>query len=348
MNKRSERKDQHVEHALNQNERFNITDFSQIQLIHQSVPDIDLESVDLKTSFGDFTFKYPVYINAMTGGSEWTKTINEKLAMVAHRTELPMAVGSMHAALKDPSLASSYEVVREQHPDGIVFANIGADLSLDKARHAVEMIDADALQIHVNAAQELIMPEGDRNFKDWKQNISEIVSQVDVPVIVKEVGFGMSSETLSFLKSCGVKYADVSGRGGTNFADIENARREKQEMNFMSSWGLTTVTSLVESQNVQDDLHILASGGVKTPLDVMKCLAIGANAVGMSRTVLEKVQSEGVDNTVDFINMFIHHLKVLAVLVSAKDMEDIKSQPVVYGHELMNWKAQRQTERGNI
>ena len=343
MNKRSERKDQHIEHALNQHPSLHITDFTQVQLIHQSLPDIDLDSVNLKTSFGDFTFKYPIYINAMTGGSEWTKTINEKLAMVAERTDLPLAVGSMHAALKEPSLESSYTVVRDRRPDGIVFANVGADISLEKAKKAVDMLAADGLQIHVNAAQELVMPEGDRGFKNWRCNIREIVSQVDIPVIVKEVGFGMSRETLSFLKTCGVKYVDVSGRGGTNFADIENQRREKQEMDFMSHWGLTTVTSLVESQNLQEDLHILASGGVKTPLDVMKCLALGANAVGMSRPILEKVHNEGVEATVDFIHEFIHHLKILAVLVSAGNMKEIQQQPVVYGHELMNWKAQRQT-----
>lgn len=337
---RSIRKDEHVKHVLNQPKQTD-TDFNRVHLIHHSLPDFNLEDIDLSSSFGAIKWNVPLYINAMTGGSEWTKEINEKLALVAKETGLPMSLGSMHAAIKDSALKSSFSVARKVNPHGFLIANVGADVSAAHVHEVIELINADALQIHVNAAQELIMPEGDREFKIWKQNIEKIVNTVSIPVIVKEVGFGMNRETISSLIELGVTNIDISGRGGTNFAAIENQRREYQEMDYMYTWGQSTVVSLLESQPFQDNVHILASGGVTTPLDAVKCLALGAQAVGMSKIVLERVMNDGVEETVHFINNFIYQMKKITLLTNSRSLEDLKHTPKVLSSELENWKTQR-------
>lgn len=339
-NERSIRKDEHVRYVLNQTEK-NETDFNRVHLVHHSLPDFNLEDIDLSSSFGVINWAVPLYINAMTGGSEWTKDINEKLALVAKATGLPMSLGSMHAAIKDPSVESSFSVARKMNPNGFLMANVGADVPAEHVHEIIELIDANALQIHINAAQELIMPEGDRQFKNWKRNIQKIINTVNIPVIVKEVGFGMSRETISSLLELGVIYIDISGRGGTNFAEIENLRRKNQEMDYMQTWGQSTVISLIESEHFQKNAHILASGGVTTPLDAVKCLALGARAVGLSKIVLERVMNDGVDNTVHFINDFIYQMRKITLLTNSRTLKDLNSTPKVLSGELENWKIQR-------
>ncbi|GAB3068016.1 type 2 isopentenyl-diphosphate Delta-isomerase [Salinicoccus sesuvii] len=338
---RSQRKDEHVRHALNQNIDGIDSDFNHVHFVHHSIPSFNMEEVDLSTRIGPLEISQPLYINAMTGGSEWTRTINGKLAEVANATGVPMAVGSMHVALKHPELADSFTIVRSRNPNGLIFANVGADVSLEGAERAIEMIDADALQIHINAPQELIMPEGDRNFNIWRSNIENIVQHVKVPVIVKEVGFGMSRETLQILKDIGVKYADVSGRGGTNFASIENTRRENKDMDYLKNWGLSTAISLLEAESFVDDMSILASGGVRTPLDAMKCLALGAKAVGMSRTMLEKVEYNGVESAIEYIHQFRRQMDKISVMINAKSMEEITRSSIVFSPEILSWQKQR-------
>lgn len=251
--------------------------------MHHSIPNINVDEVDLTSRTTDFDMTYPIYINAMTGGSEWTKQINAKLAVVARETGLAMAVGSTHAALRNPKMAESFSIARQTNPEGIIFSNVGADVPVDKAVEAVSLLDAQALQIHVNAPQELVMPEGNREFSTWLDNVAAIVQRVDVPVIIKEVGFGMSKELYKDLIDVGVTYVDVSGKGGTNFVTIENERRSNKDMDYLANWGQSTVESLLESSAYQDSLNVFASGGVRTPLDVVKSLALGAKAVGMSR-----------------------------------------------------------------
>lgn len=279
---REQRKNEHVEIAMAQSDAPQ-SDFDRVRFVHHSIPNINVDEVDLTSRTTDFDMTYPIYINAMTGGSEWTKQINAKLAVVARETGLAMAVGSTHAALRNPKMAESFSIARQTNPEGIIFSNVGADVPVDKAVEAVSLLDAQALQIHVNAPQELVMPEGNREFSTWLDNVAAIVQRVDVPVIIKEVGFGMSKELYKDLIDVGVTYVDVSGKGGTNFVTIENERRSNKDMDYLANWGQSTVESLLESSAYQDSLNVFASGGVRTPLDVVKSLALGAKAVGMSR-----------------------------------------------------------------
>ncbi|MDT4037295.1 type 2 isopentenyl-diphosphate Delta-isomerase, partial [Staphylococcus hominis] len=207
---REQRKNEHVEIAMAQQD-VPQSDFDRMRFVHHSIPNINVNQVDLTSHTSNFDMTFPLYINAMTGGSDWTKTINEKLAVVARETGLAMAVGSTHAALRNPKMAESFSIVRKTNPEGIIFSNVGADVPVDKAVKAVELLDAQALQVHVNAPQELVMPEGNREFSTWLENVEAIVQRVSVPVIIKEVGFGMSKELLQSLVNIGVTYVDVSG-----------------------------------------------------------------------------------------------------------------------------------------
>ncbi|ATH59397.1 type 2 isopentenyl-diphosphate Delta-isomerase [Staphylococcus nepalensis] len=338
--KREQRKNEHVEIAMAQTDAT-ISDFDEIRFVHHSIPSIDVSDINLESSLKDFTLSQPLYINAMTGGSEWTKQINEKLAMIARESGMAMAVGSTHAALRNSKMASSFTIVRETNPNGIIFSNVGADVPVDKAVESVHLLDAQALQVHVNAPQELVMPEGNRIFSTWMDNLAQIVARVDVPVIIKEVGFGMSKETIKQLHEIGIRYVDVSGRGGTNFVDIENERRSYKDMDYLSLWGQTTVESLLESTSYQRDMDILASGGVRSPLDVIKCLALGASAVGMSRPFLNQVENYGITETLNFTEQFTEHMKKIMTMLDARSPKDLKNAQMIFGPKLQSWIDQR-------
>ncbi|WP_368863860.1 type 2 isopentenyl-diphosphate Delta-isomerase [Staphylococcus saprophyticus] len=339
-NKREQRKNEHVEIAMAQGDAT-ISDFDEIRFVHHSIPNVDVDDIDLTSQLKDFTLDQPLYINAMTGGSEWTKQINEKLAVIARETGIAMAVGSTHAALRNSKMASSFSIVRDTNLDGIIFSNVGADVPVDKAVESVKLLDAQALQVHVNAPQELVMPEGNRTFSTWMENLAQIVSRVDVPVIVKEVGFGMSKETIKSLNEIGVRYVDVSGRGGTNFVDIENERRTYKDMDYLGLWGQTTVESLLESASYQQDMDILASGGVRTPLDAVKCLALGASAVGMSRPFLNQVENYGITETLNYTEQFTDHMKKIMTMLDVKTIKDLKQTQMVFSPKLQSWIEQR-------
>jgi len=339
MSTREQRKDDHIRLALGH--PVTHSSFDGVQLVHRSIPAIKRSDISLKTFIDSLSLNFPLYINAMTGGSKWAGEINEKLAIISRETDIAVAVGSMHAALRNKELISTYRIIREINPYGKVFANIGADVPLNFAARAVEMLDADALQIHINAPQEVVMPEGGRDFTDWLTNIEEIVRIVNVPIIVKEVGFGMSTETLEELYGIGVKTVDVSGRGGTNFIHIENERRTQKDQGYLSEWGQTTPVSLLESQPFQQNMTILASGGIQTPLDAIKSIALGARAVGLSRAILTEVESNGLSAAIQFIETFKAHMIDIALILGAKNINELQQVPYVLSPELESWQRQR-------
>ncbi len=335
------RKDEHVKFALEQARMKTSHDFDDVRLIHHSLKSIDVEDVCLQTQIGSIELAVPFYINAMTGGSEKTKAINEKLATVAKAVGCAMAVGSMSAAMKDDSLWDTFGVVRDTYPQGVLFANLNPNYSVEKARLAVDKIGAKALQIHLNAAQEIVMPEGDRAFSHWVDAIKTLVNSLKVEVIIKEVGFGMSRETIHQLKQLGVKIIDVSGKGGTNFIRIENRRRQASNMDYLNEWGQSTVESLLEAYEYKDSLDLVASGGLRHPLDFLKAFVLGAKAVGVSGLVLDSVVNDGVDETIELLERWKVELKLLMALVGAKSIAELRQVDFVLSTRLNNYCAGR-------
>lgn len=326
------RKDDHVRLATDQAAyRHGRSDFDDLTFIHHALRAADVERVTTETVVLGRKWSSPIYINAMTGGSVATGTINEQLARVAHATGVTIASGSMSHLLKDASSIETFRVLRTLNPNGVVFANLSANASLDDAHRVIDAIEADAIQIHINSVQEIVMPEGDRTFSHWSQRIETLVNGLSVPVIIKEVGFGLSAETVYELVDLGVQAVDVSGRGGTNFAKIENDRRVGKDYRELATWGQSTVTSLLDVAlpTTQHGTALFASGGVRNPLDVAKALALGAGAVGVAGGFLHTLQREGEDALIAEIHGWQEQLQAIQALLGAPTPAKLQDSTLV-------------------
>ncbi|WP_269432432.1 type 2 isopentenyl-diphosphate Delta-isomerase [Gordoniibacillus kamchatkensis] len=333
------RKMEHVRYALDlgASGRNGLKD---IRLVHNCLPDASTDSIALSTRIGDLNLSSPIFINAMTGGAAETEAINRELAVVAREKGLAMAVGSQMSALKNKEVAPSYKIVRKMNPDGIVFANLGSEATVDQAREAVDMLEANALQIHLNVMQELIMPEGDRDFRRALERIAAIVERLAVPVIVKEVGFGIMAEGAAKLKAAGVPIVDVAGSGGTNFAAIENARRASS-LDWLNDWGHPTSVALLETLTVYEPGSVIASGGIATSEDIVRALCLGASAVGVAGAFLRVLQMDGTEAALRRADELHDGLKLMMTALGASTVPELWRRPVVVGGETAAWCAAR-------
>ena len=322
------RKDEHIKYALKYESPYN--SFDDMELIHQSIPKFNIDEIDISTGFADNNFKYPFFINAMTGGSEKGKEINRKLAKVAEKCGILFVTGSYSAALKNFD-DNSFKIVKEENKGLLLGTNIGVDKDFTAGLKAIEDLKPLFLQIHVNVMQELIMPEGSRNFKDWRKNIEGFVKNVKIPLILKEVGFGMSEETVKVGMELGIKTFDISGRGGTSFAYIENMRR-KNSLSYLDEWGQTTVTSLLSVKKYSDNIEIIASGGVRNPLDIIKSLVLGAKGVGISGIILKLAEKNTVEEMIEIVNSWKEECKIIMCALNAQNLEELKKiKYILYG-----------------
>lgn len=312
------RKDEHIKYALKYQSPYN--SFDDIELIHHSLPDYDLSEIDLHTHFAERDFEFPFYINAMTGGSEKGRAVNQKLAQIAQATGLVMVTGSYSAALKNPH-DDSYPS-KEEFPEFLLATNIGIDKPYELGLQTIHEMQPIFLQIHVNLMQELLMPEGEREFRQWKENLADYATKMPAPVILKEVGFGMDLKTIEMAHKLGIKTVDISGRGGTSFAYIENQRGHNRS--YLDEWGQSTVQTLLNAQPMIDKIEILASGGVRHPLDIVKCLVLGAKAVGLSRAILELVEKYSVEEVITIINGWKDDLRLIMCALNCKTIAELR------------------------
>lgn len=320
------RKDDHIKYALKYQSPYN--SFDDIELIHSSLPKYNVNDIDLSTHFAGQSFEFPFYINAMTGGSEKGKAVNHKLAQVAQATGIVMATGSYSAALKNDE-DDSYPTT-DLYPDLKLATNIGLDKPLPAAESTVKAMNPIFLQVHVNVMQELLMPEGEREFHMWRSHLKEYVDNIQCPLILKEVGFGMDLQSIKDAYDIGITTVDISGRGGTSFAYIENQRG--RDRSYLNTWGQTTAQSLINAQSMMDKMDILASGGIRHPLDMVKCLVLGAKAVGLSRTVLELVERYPVDDVIAILNSWKEDLRMIMCALNCKKITDLRQvNYILYG-----------------
>ena len=328
---RASRKDEHLELAVHLHRQDRANAFDDVSFIHHSLPGVSAEQVDIGTTVLGSRWEAPFYINAMTGGTQATAAINADLAEAAAEAGVAIACGSQHVALHDPERADGFHVIRRRAPGAFVLANVGPTVSPQEAARAVEMLEADALQIHLNAAQELVMPEGDRDFSGWEEAVATIVAAVPVPVVVKEVGFGLSRLTIDALARTGVAAVDVAGAGGTDFIAIENERRPQRDLSYLVGWGQSTALCLLESLSGSEpvSLPVLASGGVRNPLDVVRSLALGACAVGASGHVLRTLVKEGPEALRRELSTWGDHVRTLMTLLGAADVAQLRRTDVV-------------------
>ncbi|MFX3624758.1 MAG: type 2 isopentenyl-diphosphate Delta-isomerase [Ectobacillus sp.] len=337
---RAKRKIDHIQYALSTGQS-RAHGFDDITFVHQSLPNMACADVSLHTKIGELSLSSPIFINAMTGGGgEATEKINGVLAQAAGHYNLAMAVGSQMAALKDETEERSYKVVRKYNPTGMVFANLGSEATVEQAKKAVAMLEANAIQIHLNVIQELTMPEGDRDFANALIRIEQIVKECGVPVIVKEVGFGMSKETVRALRSVGVRIIDIGGFGGTNFADIENERR-KRMLAYFNNWGIPTAASLVEGVSEGKGVSFIASGGLQTALEAAKAIALGASAAAYAGYFLKIFMKQGMDELLLEIERLHEDLVFIMTALGVKTIAELQQAPLVISGGTHHWLTER-------
>lgn len=305
-------------------------------MLHNSVPELSLDEIDLSCSFLGKKLQIPVILDAITGGTEQAGQINRLLASIASRYGMAMAVGSQTVAINNPALSETFAVAREINPEGILIANIGAGRSVDEAIEAVNMIKADALQLHFNVPQELAMAEGDRSFKGILANVKDIVANSPVPVIAKEVGFGLSRESIQALFAAGVRIFDSSGKGGTNFIIIED-QRQGVFNNELDNWGIPTAVSLMEAVTLDLPVVLIASGGIRTALDTAKALALGADMVGIAGAILRLLVNQGKESVNRMVEDFIYRLKAVMLMCGAGNITELRQKPVLIMGNTAEW-----------
>jgi isopentenyl-diphosphate delta-isomerase len=314
--------------------------FNDIRLVHQALPGIGVEDTSILPKTGDLKLKSPVFINAMTGGGgAHTLKLNALLARAAKETGVAMAVGSQMAALKDPDERASYEIVRKENPEGFLIGNLGSEATVRQAQDAVEMIGADALQIHLNVIQELTMPEGDRNFSGALERIAEIAARLEIPVIVKETGFGISRETAEKLAETDIAAVDVGGYGGTNFAAIENERRARK-LGYFQEWGVPTAAAIVEVRSAFPRT-VLASGGIQDAQDIIKAFVLGADAAGLAGSFLRAAVERGESQLIQDIHWLQDDLRMMMTALGEKELPGLRNCPAVISGELYHYLEMR-------
>ncbi len=352
----SRRKQEHVEISTTMDVEAGINaGWEDIRFLHQCLPEIDHDEIQLSTVFCGRRVERPLVISALTGGHSQAAWINETLGRVAEHFGLIVEVGSQRPMLKLPSLVETYATARRAAPHAFLVANIGAAqliaqeqslaCTVEQAKELVTAIGADALAIHLNFLQEAVMPEGDCRARGCTEAIGRMAESLSVPVIVKETGAGISKSQALELKARGVAALDIGGAGGTSMALVESHRaayRKDQRFQRLgqtfSGWGIPTAVSIVEAR--ASSLPLIASGGVRTGLDAAKALALGASLVGIARPLLGRVLSGGYDGLVEYLEVFFEELTVAMFLAGALAISELQGKRLLITGKLKDWLEQ--------
>jgi isopentenyl-diphosphate Delta-isomerase len=327
----SDRKSDHIRINLENDVQSGITTgLENYRYIHRALPEINLRDVDLSLQFFGRRLQAPLLISSMTGGTQEAGGINQNLAIAAQETGVAIGVGSQRAMIEHPELASTFQV-RRFAPDILLFANLGAiqlnySYGVDQCRMAVDLIEADALILHFNALQEALQPEGDTNFAGLAKQVERICRSLDVPVIAKEVGWGFSEADVRLLVESGVKAIDVAGAGGTSWSQVEMYRAKNQSQRRLAAafqdWGIPTAEAIQITRRAAKSLMVIASGGLRSGLDIAKCLSLGASIGGMAGPFL-KAAASSVEDTILAIRDLQLELQVCMFITGAQNLNEL-------------------------
>jgi isopentenyl-diphosphate delta-isomerase len=324
------RKSDHIRINLEEDVRSGITTgLERYRFLHQALPELNLPSVDLSLNLFSRNLKAPFLISSMTGGTSEAAAINRTLAMAAQETGIVMGLGSQRAAIEHPELAETFQV-RDVAPDVLLFANLGAvqlnyGYGIEQCQRAVEMIQADALVLHLNALQEAVQPEGDTRFSGLLRKIEAVARALPVPVIAKEVGWGFSEQAARQLAAAGVTAIDVAGAGGTSWSQVEMHRAKTETHARLAAafldWGIPTAESLQQVRRGAPDMIIFASGGLRGGIDIAKCIALGATLGGMAGPFLKAAAI-----SLESLIQTIHEIeREMQVCMFASGVENLKA-----------------------
>ncbi|MBI3033193.1 type 2 isopentenyl-diphosphate Delta-isomerase [Candidatus Woesearchaeota archaeon] len=333
-----QRKQEHINFCLEHNVSFNHNYFDDIDVIYQALPELDRETISVSTSFLDRTFRFPLLINSMTGGCLGAEKINIALAQAAEQFNIPFAVGSQRAMIENPALTSTYNV-KKYAPSLFLIGNIGIthvnQSYFSKIDAALKNIDANALVVHLNAAQEAVQKEGTTDFRNKAGLLDDLCRFLDVPVYVKEVGHGISKETARLLAQTSIKALDVAGKSGTSWTKVEHLRNNDPSSLF-SEIGIPTPISIILAKK-HFPLAIVSSGGIRHSLDMVKSLILGASICGISLPILKIYQEQGSQGLHSFLHQQEQDLKTAYFLLGAGSTSALSSQKLVFLNSLASW-----------
>lgn len=331
------RKSDHIRINLEEDVRSGLkTGLERYRFIHQALPEIDLDDIDLSLRLFGHSLQAPLLISSMTGGTPEAAAINRTLATAAQETGIAMGLGSQRAAVDHPELASTFQV-RQEAPDILLFANLGAvqlnyGYGLDECQRAVDMIEADALILHLNPLQEAVQPEGDTRFAGLLDKIETISKALLVPVIVKEVGWGFSLRAARQLANAGVAAIDVAGAGGTSWTQVEMHRAQNERQSRLAAafidWGIPTAESILHIRAAAPEVIIFASGGLRDGTDIAKSITLGATLGGMAGPYL-KAATQSVEETILTIHEIKRELQVCMFTSGNPDLESLKQTELI-------------------
>ena len=326
------RKDDHIENAMNPaNRRIENSEFDKLILEHDCAPEISFDEADISSTFLNRQISAPIVIGAMTGGSDEGDKINTNLAEAAQVLNIPLALGSQRAAIENGRI----QKVREIAPDAIILGNLGAtqvrDHGVELVKKAVESVNADAMVIHFNPLQELIQPGGDRDWSEILREIEACSESLQIPIIAKEVGFGISPSSAKKLHAIGINWIEVAGRGGTNWARIELNRNSDEHLKKVAEpfldWGMGTVSLIKLLQKDMNVMGLIGSGGIRNGLDIAKCLALGCNLTAVAQPFLGPARKSS-EAVIEAVSVYTEQLKWALFLTGSRNLIDLKKVKV--------------------
>lgn len=300
--------------------------FDRIQLTHHALPELNLSEVDTQTEFLGKTLSFPLLISSMTGGDgETIRVINQRLAEAAEHCCVAMAVGSQRIMFTHPGSKSSFDL-RQYAPNTVLLGNIGAvqlndGFTTEHCQDAVDVLQADGLYFHLNPLQEAVQPEGDTDFSNLADKIAHMSASLHIPILLKEVGCGLSVQDIALGKKAGIQYFDVAGRGGTSWSRIEHHRRSDPDDDIgliFQDWGLTTVTALKQARAAHPDVTLIASGGIRSGIDMAKSILLGATVCGIAAPLL-KPAMRSTDAVIMAIKRLEREYRTALFLLGCKD-----------------------------
>lgn len=315
------------------------TDFGRYQMPHEALPELDMPAIQLSTSFFGKRLSAPILISSMTGGAHDVTAINTTLAQAAQHLGIAMGVGSQRAAIGNPDLADTYRI-RHVAPDILLFANLGAvqlnyGYGVAECQRAVDMIEADALILHLNPLQEAVQPEGNTDFSGLLSKIAAVCRALTVPVIIKEVGNGIGANTARRLVEAGVAAIDVAGAGGTSWSEVERFRhthaRSARTAGAFADWGIPTSKAIRQVRHTLPHIPLIGSGGVRSGVDVAKAIALGANLVGTAKPALvAAVEENSSDAVITELQGMINELRIAMFCSGCADIAALHQLPLEY------------------
>ncbi|HKJ31852.1 MAG TPA: type 2 isopentenyl-diphosphate Delta-isomerase [Balneolales bacterium] len=332
----SKRKADHVNLSVSGSVNYEkTTGFEQYDFVHNALPEVNYDEISTEARLLDRTFAFPLFISSMTGGFAEGGSVNSMIAEFCEKQNLPFGVGSQRILMEVPEQRDSFAVVREKAPNAFIASNIGGSQLIDglASKHIdliVESIRANAIIVHLNPLQELMQPEGDRNFKGILQGIKQLVKEVDIPVIVKETGAGISEEVARRLVESGVKAIDVAGAGGTSWSKVENARDHNQSHKvFFNDWGIPTTECLISlRKHNKNDFEVIASGGVRNSFDMIKAICLGADFTAMAQPIIKAVVTNGLEGLDELFQTLKYQFKTALCLLGAQNIKELSIEHI--------------------